>query len=168
VTKRDEGLETVLEAMRADDDCEMTCTDDGVLTLRIGDKSVVLAEGHDELMTILEGVVGEAREAKREKKKMSTFWLSFFNPDETVYEKRFLGVAIIDMDESEGELPSGAVARRAWKLGINPGGAVKVMDVTGDKRIKDEHKNKLILDEDLLLMLGSSGRAEDRDRKKRH
>ena len=33
---------------------------------------------------------------------MTTFWLTFSDPDAS-YDKRFLGVAIFDLDESEHE-----------------------------------------------------------------
>jgi hypothetical protein len=88
---------------------------------------------------------------------MTTFWLTFNDPQASS-DKRFLGVAIFDMDESAGRLSIQQIVRRAWQLGINPGGAVFVRDVTGDHRILDKHKNKLIIDDDLLLQLGSTGR----------
>jgi hypothetical protein len=71
----------------------------------------------------------------------------------------FLGVAIFDLDESaDEELSIHEIVRHAWALGINPGGTVIVQDVTGDDRILDEHKNKLITDDELLLQSGSKGR----------
>jgi len=69
-----------------------------------------------------------------------------------------LGVAIFDMDESNGECSAVEIVRHAWKLGVNPGGEVFFQDVTGDPGIKAEHKDRLITDDDLLLTLGSSGR----------
>ncbi len=84
---------------------------------------------------------------------MTTFWLAFNDPDATA-DKRFLGVAIFDMDE-ESPLTVREIVRRAHELGINPGGAVSVQEVSG---IPDEYKNKLITDDALLLKLGSSGR----------
>ena len=85
---------------------------------------------------------------------ISTFWLTFNEDD------RFMGVAIFDMVEEENaRLGTAEIAEKAWELGINPGGAVLVLDVTGDPRIKLEHKNRLILDDDLLIRLGSRGRA---------
>ena len=59
------------------------------------------------------------------------------------------------MDESDGEASIVEIVRRAWKLGINPGGQVLVQEVPS---IPDEHKNRLITDDELLLKLGSSGR----------
>ena len=53
---------------------------------------------------------------------MTTFWLSF-NDTEATADKRFLGVAIFDMDESEGELSVAEIIKHAWALGLNPGGA---------------------------------------------
>ena len=52
---------------------------------------------------------------------MTTFWLTFSDPEATG-DKRFLGVAIFDMDESDGEASTAEIVRRAWQLGINPGG----------------------------------------------
>jgi hypothetical protein len=85
---------------------------------------------------------------------MTTFWLSFTNPEATS-DKRFLGVAIFDMDESGGELSMAEIIKHAWALGVNPGGAVSVQKVG---YVPDEHKNKLITDDALLLRLGSRGR----------
>jgi len=48
------------------------------------------------------------------------------------------------------------IIRHAWNLGLNPGGSVSIQKVEG---IPAEHKNKLITDDELLLKLGSSGRA---------
>jgi hypothetical protein len=86
---------------------------------------------------------------------MTTFWLSFTDTEATA-DKRFLGVAIFDMDESQGQLSVTEIVRRAHELGLNPGGAVSVQEVSA---IPDEHKNKLITDDALLLTLGSRGRA---------
>ena len=86
---------------------------------------------------------------------MTTFWLTFSDPD-APSDKRFLGVAIFDMDESEGELSVPEIVRHAHKLGINPGGQVLVQEV---EAIPDEYKNRLITDDALLLKLGSSGRV---------
>ena len=89
------------------------------------------------------------------KRSTTTFWLSFNNPD-APRDKRFLGVAIFDMDESEGELSVPEIVLRAHELGINPGGQVLVQEVEG---IPDKYKNKLITDDALLLRSGSRGRA---------
>ena len=86
---------------------------------------------------------------------MTTFWLSFTDTEATA-DKRFLGVAIFDMDEKQGQLSVSEIVRRAHELGLNPGGAVSVQEVSA---IPDEHKNKLITDDALLLTLGSRGRA---------
>jgi hypothetical protein len=88
---------------------------------------------------------------------MTTFWLTFNDP-EASSDKRFLGVAIFDMDESTGKLSVIEIVRHAWDLGINPGGQVLVQEVTS---IPDENKNKLILDDELLLKLGSRGRKSN-------
>ena len=95
------------------------------------------------------------RAAKRGDRRMTTFWLSFNDPEASA-DKRFLGVAIFDMDETDGERSPQEIVRRSHELGINPGGAVSVQEVTG---IPDEHKNKLITDDELLIRLGSRGRA---------
>jgi hypothetical protein len=92
---------------------------------------------------------------------MTTFWLTFCDPDAPT-DKRFLGVAIFDMDESGGRLSAEEIVEQAWKLGINPGGAVNIFDAThkNGSIIKPEHKNKLITDDELLLSLGSKGRLK--------
>lgn len=71
---------------------------------------------------------------------MTTFWLTF-NDHEATPDKRFLGAAIFDMDESDGQLNMSEIIRRAWRLGINPGGAVSVQDVTDNPRI--DHRRNL-------------------------
>jgi hypothetical protein len=53
---------------------------------------------------------------------MTTFWLSFNDPDAPANE-RFLGVAIFDMDGSGGELSTDEIVREAWHLGIKLGGS---------------------------------------------
>jgi hypothetical protein len=88
------------------------------------------------------------------KRPMTTFWLSFTDPKASS-DKRFLGVAIFDMDESEGAVSTTEIIKHARKLGLNPGGAVAIQEVEG---IPAEHKNKLITDDELLMKLGSKGR----------
>ena len=85
---------------------------------------------------------------------MTTFWLTFTDPEATS-DKRFLGVVIFDMDEGEGELSTAEIIKHAYALGLNPGGTVSVQEVF---HIPDEHKNKLITEDALLLRLGSRGR----------
>ena len=87
---------------------------------------------------------------------MMTFWLTFTDPESNA-DKRFLGVAIFDMDETEGELSITEIIKRAWALGVHPGGAVSVQEV---RHIPGEHKNTLITDYALLLSLGSRGRKQ--------
>jgi hypothetical protein len=89
---------------------------------------------------------------------MTTFWLSFHDHAKPHHEQ-FLGVAIFDMDETEDEKSTPEIVREAWRLGINPGGSVRILDVSSEKRITPEHKNRLITDDALLLELGSSGRS---------
>jgi hypothetical protein len=91
---------------------------------------------------------------EEEEAKMTTFWLNFMDPD-APRDMQFLGVAIFDMHETDEKLSTGEIVRRAWELGINPGGAVRVSSVPF---IPEEHKNKLITDDSLLLKLGSCGR----------
>ena len=100
------------------------------------------------------GLLNEPSAAAIEPSGMTTFWLSFTDSEATA-DKRFLGVAIFDMDESAGELSTTEIIKHAWALGVNPGGAVSVQEVGS---IPDEHKNKLITDDALLLSLGSRGR----------
>ena len=87
---------------------------------------------------------------------MTTFWLNFVDFD-APRDKQSLGVAICDMDETDGQLSVREIVRRAWELGINPGGAVRVSSVPF---IPEEHKNKLITDDSLLIKLGSGGRKK--------
>jgi hypothetical protein len=93
--------------------------------------------------------------AKLGARGMTTFWLSFTDPEASA-DKRFLGVAIFDMDESQGQVSLPEIIKRSRELGVNPGGAVSIQEVPA---IPDEHKNKLITDDALLLTLGSRGRA---------
>ena len=86
---------------------------------------------------------------------MTTFWLTFSDPDAS-YDKRFLGVAIFDIDESGRRASVIEIVRKAHKLGINPGAEVLVREV---ESIPDEYKNRLITDDALLLKLGSRGRS---------
>jgi hypothetical protein len=50
---------------------------------------------------------------------MTTFWLSFNDPDASS-DKRFLGVAIFDMDESAG--PAGPMSLESRRAGMCSGG----------------------------------------------
>jgi hypothetical protein len=85
---------------------------------------------------------------------MTTFWISFSNPEANTTE-RFLGVAILDMDESDDDKSVAEVIRECWRLGINPGGQACVAEVPA---IPDQYKNRLITDDATLLALGSNGR----------
>jgi hypothetical protein len=85
---------------------------------------------------------------------MTTFWLSF-NDQNAPANERFLGVAMFDMDERDGELSAIEIARRAWQLGINPGGSVAIREVDS---IPERYKNQLLTDDELLNSLGSGGR----------
>jgi hypothetical protein len=84
--------------------------------------------------------------------KISTLWLSFNHDDDG-----FLGVAIFDMTrDRNARLTVVEIVERSIDLGINPGpdSSVLFLDVTNNPLIMPEHKNRLILDEDLLLKLG--------------
>ena len=86
---------------------------------------------------------------------LTTFWLTFNDPDASS-DRRFLGVAIFDIDESGHQASVIEIVRKAHKLGINPGGQVLVREV---ESVPDEYKNRLITDDALLLKLGSRGRS---------
>jgi hypothetical protein len=79
-----------------------------------------------------------------------TLWLSFNNDD----DDGFLGVAIVDVVEEENAVEMAVV--KTIHLGINPGpdSSVLILNMTNNPLIKLEHKNRLILDEKLLLKLG--------------
>jgi hypothetical protein len=82
---------------------------------------------------------------------MTTFWLKFSGRD-----GGFRGVAILDMPKNAATVQ---IIARSHQLGINPGGSVSVQEVpANDKLIKAEHKNRLILDDDLLVSLGSTAK----------
>lgn len=87
---------------------------------------------------------------------MTTFWISFRDPNASA-DKRFLGVAIFDMDETEGQCTNQEIVQRAWKLGINPGGDAGISEVPF---VPKRYKNKLITDDATLIKLGSKGRAQ--------
>jgi hypothetical protein len=80
-----------------------------------------------------------------------TLWLSFNNDDD---DDGFLGVAIVDVVEEENAVEMAVV--KTIHLGINPGpdSSVLILNMTNNPLIKLEHKNRLILDEKLLLKLG--------------
>ena len=81
---------------------------------------------------------------------MTTFLLSFHNLGAPA-KKRSLGVAIFDMDETKGHKSATEIVRRAWDLGINPGGTCFFYEITF---VPDQYKNQLITDEALLISLG--------------
>jgi hypothetical protein len=86
---------------------------------------------------------------------MTTFQLSF-TASKATPDKRFLGVAIFDMDESRRRKPLSAreIAKEATRLGINPGGEVRV-DKLPDDAIPCKYKKQLIINKELLLQLKS-------------
>jgi hypothetical protein len=82
----------------------------------------------------------------QEKDHMATFWVSFAT------EEKFLGVAIVDFDDStyDREDPNdrqelvAAVIRKTIELGCNPGdGSVQSQKIPGDK-IPDSFRNRLL------------------------
>jgi hypothetical protein len=79
---------------------------------------------------------------------ISTLWLSFAD------ENEFKGVAIVDVVEGEDAAEMAVI--KSIRLSINPGPdtSVLILNMTNNPLIKPEHKNRLILDEELLLKLG--------------
>ena len=90
-------------------------------------------------------------------KERCAFWLSFSDPD-APRGKRFLGVAIVDMDTDASAVE---IIRHTWKLGINPGGAVAIsqLDDRSALPIAREHGMKLITDEAQFIHMESRGRT---------
>lgn len=79
----------------------------------------------------------------------STFWVSFAT------EEKFLGVAIIDMDDATATAE--AVIEETIRLGCNPGdGSVQVQRIPASERIPDRFKNRL-LDRDEVAHLSATG-----------
>jgi hypothetical protein len=89
-------------------------------------------------------------------KERCAFWLSFSDLD-APRGKRFLGVAIVDMDTDASAVE---IIRHTCKLGINPGGAFAIaqLDDRSALRIAREHRNKLITDEAQLIRVGPRNR----------
>ena len=87
---------------------------------------------------------------------MTTFWISFSDPEGSTAQ-RFLGVAILDMDETDGEKSAAEIIRDCWRLGINPGGQACIQEAPA---MPEQFKNRLITDDATLLKLGSRGRAK--------
>ena len=83
-----------------------------------------------------------------------TYWLSFADPD----AHQFLGVAVIDIDVDENLPPHECVRtaiRKAWTLGINPGGEVMFFRIDGDDhpehaRARIAPRNRLLSEWDLI------------------
>jgi hypothetical protein len=92
----------------------------------------------------------------KKKKQMTTFWISFSDPEASTAQ-RFLGVAIIDMDETDGEKSVVEILRECWRLEINPGGQALIEVAPA---MPEQFKNCLITDDATLLKLGSRGRAK--------
>jgi hypothetical protein len=82
--------------------------------------------------------------------RISTYWLSFNDDD----DDGFLGVAIVDVVAEEDAVEM--AVDKTIRLGINPGpdSSVLILNISNNPLIKLEHKNRLILDEELLLKLG--------------
>jgi hypothetical protein len=88
---------------------------------------------------------------------MTTFWMSFCDPDAT--GDKFRGVVILDMDDEQSSV--GDAASRAWELGINPGGEIAAYEVPADI-VEERYKNKLITDTQLLSKLGGARDSRSR------
>lgn len=82
---------------------------------------------------------------------MATFWVSFST------EEKFLGVAIVDFDDSTYDRDNlgdrrdlaEAVIRKTIELGCNPGdGSVQTQRIPGDK-IPDSFKNRLLAQDEV-------------------
>jgi hypothetical protein len=76
---------------------------------------------------------------------MATYFLSFAD------DERLLGCAIFDMKAKRA--PMRALVRRAWRLGINPGGSAYGGRLADDA-IPEAYKNQLITDQVILKQLG--------------
>ncbi len=83
---------------------------------------------------------------------MTTFWLSFTGFGSN---RRQALPGRCHLRHGRERVSTTEIIKHAWALGVNPGGAVSVQEVGS---IPDEHKNKLITDDALLLSLGSRGR----------
>lgn len=82
---------------------------------------------------------------------MAMFWVSFAT------EEKFLGVAIIDMDDEDPAAED--VVRETIRLGCNPGdGAVQVQKIPARAAIPDGFKNRL-LGKDEVAHLNAGGLA---------
>jgi hypothetical protein len=89
----------------------------------------------------------------------TTFWVNFFDPAKP-RKDQFLGVVIID---APYEATVSQIVLETRKLGINPGGDVRISELDAEKaaKIPREHKNKLLTDDALLIRLGSGGGKHD-------
>jgi hypothetical protein len=87
---------------------------------------------------------------------VTTFWLTFSTDPVIHISLFFRGVAIFDLDESDGELPNDEIIRHADEKGFCPEGRVYVcvQDVTKDN-IPAQYKNKLITDHETLVAVGA-------------
>ena len=84
-----------------------------------------------------ERLVDARAESEQAVKEHSWWWLSFVDPQKPDGQ-RFLGVAIV---EGYG-VASAAI--RARELGVNPGGDVKAVELTGDGIPAPEFRNRLL------------------------
>jgi hypothetical protein len=69
---------------------------------------------------------------------MTFFWLSFCDPKKP--DDGFLGACVVEADSFP------AAVKKAWRLGINPGGEVLAFDVTpfDGYRLNDRWLNRLL------------------------
>lgn len=82
-------------------------------------------------------LVDARAESEQAAQERGWWWLSFVDPEKP-YGQRFLGVAIV-----QGYGVASA-ANRAHELGVNPGGEVKAVELTGDDIPAREFRNRLL------------------------
>jgi hypothetical protein len=87
---------------------------------------------------------------------MTTFWLTFSSDAYWHIRETFRGVAIFDLDESDGELSDDEVLQYAEEMGLTPEGKgyLNIQDATEDN-IPAQYKNRLITDDETLVALGA-------------
>jgi hypothetical protein len=91
----------------------------------------------------------ERRKWKAEQRlKPSTFQLLFFSDDRKA-DDTLIGVSMFDF---KYEAPVPDVIKEAWDIGLNPGGAVAVIELR--HAITDNYKNRIITDDETLTKLG--------------
>ena len=71
-------------------------------------------------------------------KERCAFWLSFSDPD-APRGKRFLGVAIVDMDTDASAVE---IIRHTWELGVNPGGLSQSHNLMTEARFASQESTE--------------------------